>query len=220
MLIGDRIRSVRKKKNLTQGELAVLAGCSQQTIVDIEGKRNEKSRYFLSIAKALEVSAEYLETGVGSNLMPSADMLLPQVDFRTVAEAALNPDHDFGAIDHLYRAPIPMSQGSFTVAVDREVVQLFPNIPADSILFVDPAVASTNHGRALVLMDGWRKAEVRTLTFIGEACYLDVHSDRFSNKPLEVTLYTNLTDYLANIDSPVRPAALMCGYIVFIGKDL
>lgn len=62
---GDRVKMARKKMNLTQETLAKKIGVSQGTITHIENGRNQESRYTVELARALNVSAEWLSHGRG-----------------------------------------------------------------------------------------------------------------------------------------------------------
>lgn len=54
--IGERIRQVRKEKNITQEKLAELAKVDPKSIVDIEsGKRNPTVKTINKISQALKV---------------------------------------------------------------------------------------------------------------------------------------------------------------------
>ena len=64
--IGDRVRSVRKRRALTQAELAGAAGISTDTIVKLENGRHEpRPKTIRALANALEVGVEVLTTGEG-----------------------------------------------------------------------------------------------------------------------------------------------------------
>lgn len=61
--IGDRIRAVRKKSNMTQKDLAAKCGVCSDYISKIEvGKIEPKPDIILIIAQSLGVSVEYLTT--------------------------------------------------------------------------------------------------------------------------------------------------------------
>ncbi len=62
--MGKRIRALRRAKDLTQGQLAEMCGCSQATIANIEqGKRKPSIGLAFEISKALETTLDYLLTG-------------------------------------------------------------------------------------------------------------------------------------------------------------
>jgi len=66
MSVGDRLRDARKARDLTQPELAKMAGVSQTTVSDLERERNVSSKSLPLIAACLGVSALWLSTGKGS----------------------------------------------------------------------------------------------------------------------------------------------------------
>lgn len=58
--LSDRLREERRKRGLTQGDLAQLVGTTQQTISNIERGHSRSAREIVRIARALGVSADYL----------------------------------------------------------------------------------------------------------------------------------------------------------------
>ncbi|WP_431189760.1 helix-turn-helix domain-containing protein [Alteromonas gracilis] len=64
MSIGERIREVRKRCQLTQVQLAELIGTSQQALASIENGETQNTSYLLSIARSLNVDPFWLESGV------------------------------------------------------------------------------------------------------------------------------------------------------------
>jgi transcriptional regulator with XRE-family HTH domain len=63
-LLGDKLREVRQKMNLTMDELARMTGLSKNFIYKIEkGHQDISSGNLLTIAKTLNVSTDYLLTG-------------------------------------------------------------------------------------------------------------------------------------------------------------
>lgn len=74
--IGERIKWARSTRGLTQAALAKKAGVSQSSIGNAESGTRDRPRELLSIARALEASPTWLETGKGewqdeaSNVVP------------------------------------------------------------------------------------------------------------------------------------------------------
>ncbi|WP_431854332.1 helix-turn-helix domain-containing protein [Azospirillum sp.] len=60
-IVGQRLRAVREKANLSQAELAGRVGTSQQTIDKIERGLTKHPRFVVEIADALNVRAAYLK---------------------------------------------------------------------------------------------------------------------------------------------------------------
>lgn len=60
--IGENIRALRKERNLTQQELANMAGINVQTVRSYEsGKYKPKREAIQSLARALQATPEYLQ---------------------------------------------------------------------------------------------------------------------------------------------------------------
>lgn len=65
--LGERVKTTRISKKLSQSDLAKKIGISQGTIAHIENGRNKDTKHIFSIAKALNVSVEWLYYGDTSN---------------------------------------------------------------------------------------------------------------------------------------------------------
>lgn len=63
--LAERLKAARNAASLTQPELAEKAGVSQGTIGNLEAGIRKRPRDLLSLAKALGVSAQWLESGKG-----------------------------------------------------------------------------------------------------------------------------------------------------------
>ena len=61
--IAERLKQAREKIGLNQEELAKRAGVSQGTIANIENGIRKQPRQLLAIARALNVSPDWLESG-------------------------------------------------------------------------------------------------------------------------------------------------------------
>lgn len=71
--IASRVKAARLEKGWSQGQLAEEVGLSQSTIGNIEAGVRKRPRELVSIAKALEVSAEWLESGKGAKKGSGSD---------------------------------------------------------------------------------------------------------------------------------------------------
>lgn len=61
---GDRVRELRRRKALTQAELAEVAGVSVDTIVKLEnGRHDPRPKTIRKLARALDVPVERLTVG-------------------------------------------------------------------------------------------------------------------------------------------------------------
>lgn len=63
---GDRIKAARKFRELSQQDLAKLAGVSNGTIGNVETNARKKPYELSAIARALRTNLDWLERGVGS----------------------------------------------------------------------------------------------------------------------------------------------------------
>ena len=61
----DRLRAAREKANLTQAQLAEMAGMTQTTISDLERGKSSGTSFSARIANICGVSALWLESGEG-----------------------------------------------------------------------------------------------------------------------------------------------------------
>jgi len=61
--IGSRIKARRKELNISQRQLAEMAGTSQTIISKLETDGNDSSRYLVKIANALQCEPYWLESG-------------------------------------------------------------------------------------------------------------------------------------------------------------
>ena len=63
--VGQRLRTARKRRGLTQPQLAQRSGVSQTSISDLERGRSDTSRDLVSLARALDCSLDWLADGNG-----------------------------------------------------------------------------------------------------------------------------------------------------------
>ena len=70
--IAERVKAVRQELGWSQVRLAAEVGVSQSSIGNIESGFRQRPRELVSIAKALQVSPEWLETGKGSRTQPGS----------------------------------------------------------------------------------------------------------------------------------------------------
>lgn len=63
LTVGDRVRHCRKLKQWSQAKLAKEAQVTQATISHVENNSSDQSKYLPQLAKALNVSSEYLLSG-------------------------------------------------------------------------------------------------------------------------------------------------------------
>ncbi len=67
MLIGTRIKELRKKKGLNQSEIGEIIGLTYSTVSSIESERCEPtSKVIMKLSELFEVSTDYLLFGIES----------------------------------------------------------------------------------------------------------------------------------------------------------
>jgi transcriptional regulator with XRE-family HTH domain len=146
--IGDRIRAVRKGRGLSQADLAARVGVTQPAVANWESGVHDPRRLMLAkIAETLEVSADWLASGVRSAVEadkhPAAAYIrrplrhTPVISFADAArlyeDASADP-HE-AAEDY-----IPVTSGAekiFAVFVDDEAIDLA--FPKNTIAVIDYA---------------------------------------------------------------------------------
>lgn len=94
---GDRVREARKKRGMTQKQLAAASGLSQTTISDIERGRNASSADIVALARAVGVSAEWLADGRGPRTLLTPD-LPPAEGVNAAAPADAQGGHEGGTL--------------------------------------------------------------------------------------------------------------------------
>lgn len=148
--IGSRVKAARQRAGLTQTELAQAAGCSQQTIVDIES-RSRTSKFMPAIARALGESVDWFETGDGRSA--SGSLLVPHYDLDGLAQDPPVP------IDRLWGAVDPQVV-SFTAGIDAATVARSNGFlaPGDVVFCQEPQGSRSSW--AVVWAAGWPKAEL------------------------------------------------------------
>ena len=84
---GERLRSLRQERRLTQKELASLVGLSQTAIHKLEAGHHEgpTAKHLENIAKTFQCSMDYLRTGQEGETVVMAKMEPCPVEIRALA---------------------------------------------------------------------------------------------------------------------------------------
>lgn len=80
--INERLKAARKEKGMTQQELSRKSGVAQSTISDFERGRNHSSTELPALAKALNVSLDYLSYGKERAQSPSDRQYMTKGGYR------------------------------------------------------------------------------------------------------------------------------------------
>ena len=117
---GARVREARKARGLTQKVLAKLAGCSQQTIVDLETGNVEWSRFMPAIADELGVSMHWIESGEGPRERPNKSQgAVPIVQWDYFAQATITGEEP-EVLEWIEGCPVDNSGEVVVVIVDAK----------------------------------------------------------------------------------------------------
>ena len=84
---GLRLKKLRESRRMTQGALALASGVKQQMISKLETGKADATGDLVALAKALGVTAEYLQTGDQPAGHVDEDAALP------VCQTGLTPRH-------------------------------------------------------------------------------------------------------------------------------
>jgi len=223
---GERVRLARKRRGWTQGDLASRAGCSQQTIGDIEKDKTPTSGRLPAIIEALGEDHRWIVSGIGAPAASGSPagaveaQVLPHYDVEAAGLRAIDPANVDAALDYLYSNPIPMSRGAFTVEVDANQAASLAELSAGDVLWVDPAAEC---GPGCLLM-----AVVPGSDFAQVFRYGSSFGDRFlswddpvkgaSQRPC--VLYKSYAEFADHDPLSEKTAALNVGRVVFYGRPL
>lgn len=164
---GARLRQRRERLRMTQGELGMRAGLTQETISNIESGRNRGSRHTAKLAAALRCRALWLETGRGpeddennmANVVeaPRAKYHVPEISW--VAAGGFNEANDPyapGAAARLVDTEVPVSQQAIALVVRGDSME--PEFPDGCTIIVDPAERPKNGSYVVVRSQDWDEA--------------------------------------------------------------
>ena len=221
--LGDRLKSAREDRGLSQAELSKAVGAQPSSINDIESGRVKTSTYLLKIANHLNVDPNWLETGSGSIRGVGVQIVnqgaaLPLFDWDTILECALEDNFNKPVLDMLYRCPVKHSDKAFTTLLTRER----ESFACNSILFVDPAGIYKNGDYVLAAFPDSKMLDVCMLVSNGMTTFvksLDPALDS-GTRNTEVRLSTVGG---GQIDLPVTtkksvPKVILTGRIFFEGR--
>lgn len=125
MSVGNRIRALRRSLNLSQPQLAKLAGVGQSTISDLENDKKGTSADKLdSIAEVLSTSSKFLLTGIqDSTSLDANQKTVFEVKKQIIHEKKLLEDNEV-VIKYFDELPISCGVGSFGEILEKDAKQL------------------------------------------------------------------------------------------------
>lgn len=134
MIDRQKFKKAREDSKLSQSQLAKRAGVSQQAIGEIERGAVLSSRSIHKIAKALNISANYLdpdvpETNIGSQLVPVIGYIGAGAEIFTI------DDHEKGA--GLEEVEAPPGAGASVIALRVRGTSMVPVYKDGDLIFYD-----------------------------------------------------------------------------------
>ncbi|MBA4285446.1 MAG: hypothetical protein C0434_07935 [Xanthomonadaceae bacterium] len=189
MSLGKRLKEAREKAGYSQAALARKAGVSQPVISDIESGEQTETRKLAQLAKALNVTAEWLGSGRGgrtdadANVRPGPAIrgsvpLLSWVQAGPFTLAIDPPDLDEC---ELIPAITPVRARTFALRVEND--SMAPDFPPGTILIVEP---DTDHkaGDFVIVGNGAAEATFKQLVRDGDDWLLRPMNPQYPMKPM------------------------------------
>lgn len=202
--LGDRIKSERKTKKLTQEELGKLVGVGKSSVSQWESglTKNMDGTNMVLTAKALGVSPDWLATGEGSkhihdtsgaivgsgtmisNVEPGPQLggkvpLISWVQAGIASEVIdlLQPGEGFDWIE----TTCQIKQHTYALRVVGD--SMTPDFPEGVVIVVEPEM-EPNPGDFVIARNGDDEATFKQLVKDGADYYLKPINDRYPIKPL------------------------------------
>lgn len=166
MSIGERVKLKRLEMGLSQEELAVKSGTTQQSIVNVETGKTKSPRNILDLARALNVSAEYLKDGVAESNVSYVGIRSNKGQFPLISWVsagcwleAVEP-YRKDDIDVWPETTVDASEGSFWLRVkgDSMTSPVGFTVPEGMIILVDPAKEPMNGNLVVAKLENENEA--------------------------------------------------------------
>lgn len=177
--LAQRLNHVLKEKSITQEQVAAAVGSSQQSIQAICAGKTLKPRNLVAIARFLEVSANWLESGQGymglgeSNTikLPEHNSNVPLINWVQAGSwTEIGDVFQFSDADDFYPCPEKHSSRTFALKVVGE--SMSPDFVNGEIIFVDPEIEARNGSCVVVRQNGNLEATFKQLIIDGSQKYL------------------------------------------------
>ena len=128
MMIGERVRKLRKTLDLTQREFGERINLKSNSVALIEGGRNTSDQTIASICREFNVNETWLRTGEGEMFIPA-----PTSELEALASRYPTMTHEtYVLVEKLVN--LPKASQDIIMGFMREVVEGFgdvaPGIPA------------------------------------------------------------------------------------------
>lgn len=166
MSIGERVKLKRLELGLSQEDLAVRSGTTQQSIVNVEIGKTKSPRNILDLARALNVSPEYLKDGGDDSNVSYVGVRASKGQFPLVSWVsagcwleAVEP-YRKDEIDAWPETTVDASEGSFWLRVkgDSMTSPVGFTVPEGMIILVDPAKEPMNGNLVVAKLENENEA--------------------------------------------------------------
>ncbi|GGZ83051.1 Cro/Cl family transcriptional regulator [Ignatzschineria indica] len=205
MELKDRLKQARNAKGYSQAKLGELVGVTQTAIQYIENGRNQGSTKIFEIARALDVSAEWLlygkegvvittaEVFPSSNTIPISEpdgnVFVPVISW--VAAGSFN-NVETVPVDELIKwvpCPVPHSKNTFALKVvgsSMENPNGKPSFEDGDIIYVDPEKEPENKSLVIVTLDGSSQATFKQLIIELDGKYIQPLNPNWHEKVIKI----------------------------------
>lgn len=205
MELKDRLKQARNAKGYSQARLGELVGVTQTAIQYIENGRNQGSTKIFEIARALDVSAEWLLYGKEGVVIttaevfpspntipisePDRNVFVPVISW--VAAGSFN-NVETVPVDELIKwvpCPVPHSKNTFALKVvgsSMENSNGKPSFEDGDIIYVDPEKEPENKSLVIVTLDGSSQATFKQLIIELDGKYIQPLNPNWHEKVIKI----------------------------------
>lgn len=205
MELKDRLRQARNAKGYSQAKLGEIVGITQTAIQYIENGRNQGSTKIFEIARALDVSAEWLLYGK-EGVMPTTSNIIPTPNAVPVVAPSDNvyvpviswvaagsfSNIETVPVDELIKwvpCPVPHSKNTFALRVvgsSMENPNGKPSFEDRDIIYVDPEKEPENKSLVIVTLDGSSSATFKQLIIELDGKYIQPLNPNWHEKIIKI----------------------------------
>ncbi|WP_194442374.1 LexA family protein [Pseudoalteromonas simplex] len=191
--LAQRLNYVLKDKGVTQEQVASAVGSSQQSIQAICAGKTLKPRNLVAIARFLNVSANWLESGHGymelsegnTQTLPQNKSDVPLISWvQAGAWTEISEAFQISEVDEFYPCPEKHSSHTFALKVLGE--SMSPDFINGEIIFVDPEVEARNGSCVVVRQNGNLEATFKQLIIDGSQKYLKALNPNWPSPIIEM----------------------------------
>jgi len=198
--LGERLKHALSTRGMAQTKLASEIGVSQQSIQYLCSGKAQRSGNTASIARVLNISADWLEKGIGrmevdpENVLPNYKVLssIPLISW---VQAGHWADIHLSDVETFYPCPEKHSQSTYSLEVKGE--SMSPDFINGEIIFVDPEVEARNGSCVVIRQNGNAEATFKQLIIDGSQKYLKALNPNWPNPIIEML-----------------PDAVICGVVI------